>query len=180
MFIADQEYPALNGYYIFADYISNNQWLIKDSSNTWSIKQITAGYDPASTTIPRNIAGFGEGEDGSLYAASLTENAIFKIEVSTGVQVNILDLRGLASYGVVLLRWRSSGQNIKQYEVESSNDSIHFIREGIVAANNLSTEANYRFSDNISRPPKKILPSRIVNSDGKWDYSRTIVVAKYH
>ena len=38
------EYPSLNGYYIFADYISNNQWLIKDSSNTWSIKQITEGY----------------------------------------------------------------------------------------------------------------------------------------
>ena len=61
MFIADQKYPALNGYYIFADYISNNQWLIKDSSNTWSIKQITEGYQPASGTIPRNIAGFGEG-----------------------------------------------------------------------------------------------------------------------
>ncbi|HZI53565.1 MAG TPA: PQQ-dependent sugar dehydrogenase, partial [Chitinophagaceae bacterium] len=45
------EYPSMNGYYIFADYISNNQWLIKDSSNGWSIKQQQSG------TFPRNIAG---------------------------------------------------------------------------------------------------------------------------
>ena len=171
-----KEYPSLNGYYIFADYISNNQWLIKDSSNTWSIKQITDGYQPASSTFPRNIAGFGEGEDGTLYAASLTENAVYKIEVSTGVQVNILDFKGLASYGVVLLRWRSTGQNIKQYEVESSNDSINFIREGVVTAINQTTESSYRFSDNISRLPKKYYRLRVVTNDDKWDYSRTIVV----
>ncbi len=171
-----KEYPSLNGYYICADYISNNQWLIKDSSNTWSIKQITDGYQPTSTTIPKNIAGFGEGEDGELYAASLTENSIYKIEVSTGVQVNILDFKGLASFGAVLLRWRAAGQNIKQYEIESSNDSLNFIREGVVFANNQSSENNYRFTDNIARLPKKYYRLRIVNSDDKWDYSKTIVV----
>jgi len=170
------EYPALNGYYIFADYISNNQWLIKDSSNTWSIKQITEGYQPGSGTIPRNIAGFGEGADGSLYAASLTENAVYKIEVTTGVQANILDFRGIASYGVVLLRWRSNEQNILQYEVESSDDSINFIRKGIVAANNQPAESNYRFSDNLRGRQKKYYRLRVVNSDGRWDYSKTIVV----
>ena len=172
-----QEYPSLNGYYICADYISNNQWLIKDSSNTWSIKQITNGYQPGSTNFPRNIAGFGEGEDGTLYAASLTENAVYKLEVTTGVQVSILNFRGIASYGIVLLRWRSNGQNIKQYEVESSNDSVNFRREGIVTANSQATETNYRFSDNISRLAKKYYRLRIVNNDGNWDYSGTIVVS---
>ena len=93
------------------------------------------------------------------------------------MQVNILDFRGVASYGVALLRWRSNEQNILQYEVESSDDSINFIREGIVTANNQSTESNYRFSDNIPGRQKKYYRLRIVNSDGKWDYSRTIVVA---
>jgi glucose/arabinose dehydrogenase len=171
-----KEYPSLNGYYIFADYISNNQWLIKDSSNTWSIKQITPGYQPGSTTYPPNIAGFGEGENGTLYAASLTDNSIYKIEVTSAVQVSILDFKGLASYGAVLLRWRSAGQNIRQYEVESSDDSLHFIREGVVTANNQLTESSYRFSDNISRLPKKYYRLRIVNNDNNWDYSKTIVV----
>src|SRR4030095_3959565 len=55
-------------------------------------------------------------------------------------------------------------------------DSLHFTREGIVNANNLSTESNYRFSDNIGRLLKKYYRLRIVNNDGNWDYSRTIVV----
>jgi glucose/arabinose dehydrogenase len=171
-----KEFPSLNGYYICADYISNNQWLIKDSSNSWSIKQITDGYQPTSTTIPKNIAGFGEGEDGELYAASLTENAIYKIEVNTGVQVNILDFKGLASFGAVLLRWRTAGQNIKQYEIESSSDSLNFIREGVILANNQFLENNYRFTDNIGRLQKKYYRLRIVNTEDKWDYSKTIVV----
>lgn len=164
------EYPSLNGYYIFADYISNNQWLINDSSNIWITRQ-------QSGTFPRNIVGFGEGEDGSLYACSITENVIYKLEVTTGVQVNILDFRGVSSYGVVLLRWRSTEQNILQYEVESSDDSIHFSREGVVTANNIPTESSYRFSDNIGGRQKKYYRLRIVNNNGKWDYSRTIAVA---
>jgi len=163
------EYPSLNGYYIFADYISNNQWMISDSSNKWIIKQ-------QSGTFPRNIVGFGEGEDGTLYACSITENAIYKIEAITGVQVNLLDFTGVARYSITQLVWRSTEQNILQYEVESSTDSIHFIKEGIVAANNQLAENNYRFTDNIRGIQKKFYRLRIVNKNGQWDYSRTIVV----
>ncbi|HZI53729.1 MAG TPA: T9SS type A sorting domain-containing protein, partial [Chitinophagaceae bacterium] len=80
------------------------------------------------------------------------------------------------SYGAVLLRWRSNEQNILQYEVESSDDSINFLREGVVAANNQPTNNNYRFSDNIPGRQKKYYRLRIVNSAGNWDYSRTIMV----
>jgi glucose/arabinose dehydrogenase len=168
------EYPALNGYYVFTDYISNNHWLIKDSNSTWVVKQQPGDY--YSNTYPRNIAGFGESEDGTLYAASLFENNIYKLEATTGVQVNILDLKGQASYSVVLLRWRANGQNLKHYEVESSDDSLNFKREGIVTAINQPTEANYRFSGYMTGRQKKYYRLRIVNNDGKWDYSKTIVV----
>jgi len=60
--------------------------------------------------------------------------------------------------------------------VESSDDSLHFIREGVVTANNQLTESSYRFSDNISRLPKKYYRLRIVNNNNNWDYSTTIVV----
>ena len=163
------EYPSLNGYYIFADYISNNQWMISDSSKTWIVRQ-------QSGTFPRNIVGFGEGEDGSLYACSITEGAVYKMEAITAVQVNILSFTGISRYSIAQLGWRSTEQNILQYEVESSNDSINFVREGVVAANNQSSENNYRFTDNIRGIQKKFYRLRIVNKQGKWDYSKTIVV----
>jgi hypothetical protein len=163
------EYPSLNGYYIFADYISNNQWMISDSSNKWIVRQ-------QSGTFPRNIVGFGEGEDGSLYACSITENTVYKLEATTNVQVTILDFTGIARYNIAQLTWRSTEQNILQYEIESSNDSINFVKEGTVSALNQSSENNYRFTNNIRGIQKKFYRLRIINKDGQWDYSRTIVV----
>ena len=163
------EYPSLNGYYIFADYISNNQWMISDSSNKWIVRQ-------QSGTFPRNIVGFGESEDGSIYVCSITEGAVYKLEAITGVQANILDFTGVERYGITQLSWVSTEQNILQYEVESSNDSINFVREGVVAARNRSPENSYRFADNIRGFQQKFYRLRIENKAGQWDYSKTIVV----
>ena len=163
------EYPSLNGYYIFADYISNNQWMISDSSNAWIIKQQSGAF-------PRNIVGFGESEDGSLYACSITEGAVYKLEAFTGVQVNILDFTGAERLGISQLGWVATEQNILQYEVESSNDSINFVKEGVVTARNRLPENSYRFADNIRGTQRKFYRLRIINKDGKWDYSKTIVV----
>lgn len=163
------EYPSLNGYYIFADYISNNQWMIYDSSNTKVMKQQTG-------TFPRNIAGFGEGEDGTLYACSLTEGAVYKIEAVTGVQVNILDITGTVRYNLAYLNWRCTEQNIQQYEIESSDDSINFTKRGIVTAKNQTPENSYRFLDNLRGIQKKYYRLRILSNNGKWDYSKTITV----
>lgn len=163
------EYPSLNGYYIFADYISNNQWMIYDSSNTKVMKQQTG-------TFPRNIAGFGEGEDGTLYACSLTEGAVYKIEAVTGVQVNILDITGTVRYNLAYLNWRCTEQNIQQYEIESSDDSINFTKRGIVTSKNNTPENSYRFIDNLRGIQKKYYRLRILSNNGKWDYSKTITV----
>jgi glucose/arabinose dehydrogenase len=161
-------YPALNGYYIFADYISNNQWMISDSANTWIMRQQPGPF-------PRNIAGFGEGGDGTIYACSLTENAVYKLEASTGVLVNLLDFAGAERYGFSRLSWRATEQDILQYEIEGSLDSFNFNRELVIPAKN-ETENNYEFTENIRHLSKKFYRLRILGSNGKWDYSKTIVV----
>jgi glucose/arabinose dehydrogenase len=163
------EYPALNGYYIFTDYISNNQWMINDSSGTWVIKQ-QAG------TFPRNIVGYGEAEDGSLYACSITENVVYKVEATTPVKVGFLQLTGIARYSIAQLTWRTTEQNLSRYEVESSDDSIHFVQVASITALNKTPDNSYRFTDNIRGHQKKYYRLRIVNSNGNWDYSRTVVV----
>lgn len=163
------DFPALNGYYIFTDYISNNQWLISDSADSKSVRQQTG-------TFPRNIAGFGEAENGALFACSLTEGAVYKLEASTGVQVNFLALAAIDRYGFAQLTWRTTEQNIQHYEIESSDDSIQFKRIATVLAKNQSPENNYRFTENIRGVQRKFYRLRITGKDGKWDYSKTVTV----
>lgn len=98
------EYPALNGYYLFADYVSGNQWMIADSSNTWVVKKQTGIF-------PANISSFGEGEDGTLYACSLSGGMVYKIEATTGVQATILDFKVGERYGFAQLSWVTEEQN---------------------------------------------------------------------
>ncbi len=164
------EYPSLNGYYIFADYVSGNQWMVSDSGNTKVVKQQTGGF-------PRSIAAFGEGEDGSLYVCSLTEGAVYKMEATTSVQISILEFAGKRIFSnVAQLGWRSTEQNILQYEIEGSIDSISFTREQIVPAKNQATENIYQLALSMRGAQKKFYRLRIVNKDGKWDYSKTIAV----
>ena len=59
-------YPSLQGYYICADYITAKSWRIKQNiSGGWDVYRQNNG-------VPNSIAGFGEDEDGELYAASLS------------------------------------------------------------------------------------------------------------
>jgi glucose/arabinose dehydrogenase len=163
------EYPSLNGYYIFADYVSGNQWMISDSSNTWVIKKQTG-------TFPRNITSFGESEDGSLYACSLSDGIIYKIEAVTSVAFQLLNFNGIVRNNIAGLNWSATEQNLRQYEVESSTDSINFQRKGIVAARNQASENSYSFEENMQGIQKIFYRLRILNNDGKWDYSKTIAV----
>ncbi|MBC8045769.1 MAG: PQQ-dependent sugar dehydrogenase [Fimbriimonadaceae bacterium] len=66
------DYPGMNGYYIFCDYISGN---------FWSMRQITA--DSFSTNfhgyLEDRIASFGENNNGELFACEKTTGNIYKI-----------------------------------------------------------------------------------------------------
>gem|GEM_PF-1806570 len=64
-------YPDLKGYYICSDHYSNNAWKIRPNGS--------GGYDVfMQSGIPSLIAGYGEGEDGELYAASL-EGIVYRV-----------------------------------------------------------------------------------------------------
>lgn len=163
------EYPSLNGYYIFADYVSRNQWMIVDSSNIWVIKKQTG-------TFPRGISAFGESEDGALYASALSAGIIYKIEAITGVEFQLLNFSGIVRNNTAELNWSTTEQNLRQYEVESSADSVNFSTKEIVVAKNQATGNDYSFDENIKGIQKIFYRLRIMNNDGKWDYSKTIAL----
>lgn len=166
------EYPALNGYYVFADYVSGNQWVIKDSSNEWLTKKLTGN-------LPLNVSGFGEAQDGSLYACSLSSGIVYKLEAITSVVFQVLTFTGIVRNNIVELSWSMVEQSLKQYEVERSTDSLNFEQVGVVEAQNLATVNNYRFEDQVTTP-KVFYRLRIINNDDKWDYSNTIAVTNHH
>lgn len=163
------EYPSLNGYYIFADYVSGNQWMISDSSNVWVSKKQTG-------TFPRNISSFGESEDGSLYACSITAGVVYKIEATTGVAFSLLSFNGMVKNSIAELNWSTTENNIKQYEVQRSLDSVNFKTTDTVFAKNQVPENEYHFTESVRGIQKIFYRLRVINNEHKWDYSRTITL----
>jgi len=78
-------YPSLNGYYICADYVSGNAWKIRsDGSDAWNISQ--------QNNIPKGITGFGEDEDGELYAATL-QGIVYRVQSAGDALVSTINKR---------------------------------------------------------------------------------------
>lgn len=68
-------YPSLKGYYLCSDYFTNYVWkMVPNSSGGVNVFK--------QANIPPGIASYGEGEDGELYAASLSTGTIYKIGVA--------------------------------------------------------------------------------------------------
>ena len=62
-------YPAMKGYYLCADYVSNYYWLIKKTSNnppTFTTSWVNG------TGVINALVSFGEAENGDLYACNLS------------------------------------------------------------------------------------------------------------
>lgn len=71
------QYPSLQGYYICSDFITSNGWKIKPNG--------AGGVDTyLQHDFPDSICGYGQGEDGELYAADLN-GTVFKIGVASAL-----------------------------------------------------------------------------------------------
>ena len=66
-------FPSLQGYYICSDFSSNNLWKIKPNG--------LGGWDVyLQSAIPNNIVGYGEDENGELFAVSYTTGIAYKVQ----------------------------------------------------------------------------------------------------
>ncbi len=110
-------FPALKGYYICADDVISNAWLIKSNgSGGWTTTRQGNG-------IPEGLAGFGEDEQGELYAASVN-GGVYMVRDKNAV-------KGAAEDHVVV-----AGNNSKVYPTVVSNglvnldlkDAFRFVR----------------------------------------------------
>lgn len=71
-------FPLLSGYYVCADYTTGTAFEIKaNGSGVWKVKM--------QKNVPVGIVGFGEGEDGELYAASLSDGKVYHVQTTAPV-----------------------------------------------------------------------------------------------
>jgi glucose/arabinose dehydrogenase len=165
-------YPAMYGYYIMADFGSANVWKIIPNGTGWSVTR--------QTGLPGSIVGFGESESGELYALSLG-GTLYQVAATADapLPVTLLNLYATPGNGAVAVTWRTSYElNIKQFEVEYSEDGMTFKTAGTVPAVNSSTGNAYSFRHVSTTEFKDKLYYRLrtVDVDGKYEYSNIVSV----
>ncbi len=159
--------PVMAGYYIFADEVSSNVWLLPPgggAADTIEFKGLQA-----------NISSFGEAENGELYATSLN-GQIYNIVATNNstLPVTLLNFTATASPGYNELSWQTTNEvQLNRFEIEYSTDAVHFQQAGIVAVNN---GGNYYFKHIFTAAQKLYYRLKMVDNDGKFVFSKLIAV----
>ena len=159
--------PAMAGYYIFADEVSDNVWLLPPGG--------TAADTIEYRSALASISGFGESETGELYAVSLDGQLYNVVATANGaLPVKLISFEAVAGSGGNKLAWTAADEvQFKEYRVEYSTDGIHFQQAGVVAA---AGGGDYHFNHSISTTQQIYYRLKMVDTDGKFEYSKLVVV----
>jgi glucose/arabinose dehydrogenase len=166
------EFNFLNNYYICADYVSGNTWLIwPNGTGGWN-NAIQAG-------LPGNIVSFGESENGTLYALSLG-GTLHKVNATNPIPVTLVKFSGLYVGGKTLLNWQTGfEQQANRFEVEYSADGGNWLPAGnpnTVMATNLTGGSSYQFAHSLALVQKTLYRLKMIDNNGLFSYSPTVTV----
>ncbi len=132
------EYPVLQGYYLCADYVSANGWLVKPNG--------TGGWNVTlQTNWMSNITGFGEASNGTLYAISI-DGTVAKIVPVQVLAVKLLSFMAVAAGSNHLLTWTVQNQEAgDEYRIEKgSSPAGPFALVQTVKSNGNNATKTYR------------------------------------
>ena len=112
-------FPKLQGYYIFADYVSNYYWLLRpDPANP-------AQYERHVFNGTGKISGlvtFGEDDNAELYAANL-QGVVYRVGTKGSAPVNWIDVALDNQPGANLIQWAiDPNPDVVSFDVERSAD----------------------------------------------------------
>jgi glucose/arabinose dehydrogenase len=163
------EYPVLQGYYICADYVSGNVWLINpNGAGGWNIRM--------QSGMPGSISSFGESENGTLYAVSLGGN-IYKVDVTTVLPLSLLSFSGTKQTGFNELKWTvAASQDINRFIIEYSSNGSAWNVAGEVTALNQPGNQQYSFRHYTSETGKLFYRLQIEENNGTSRYSPVISI----
>ncbi len=159
-------YPLLYGWYVCIDFYSRNGWLIHQNGASWNVQK--------QTGLPVNIAGFGEDENGEMYAISLA-GILYRVQASSALALKLTSFSASSKNGLYEIKWKTvSEQDLQYFEIEFSSDGSNFQTIGKVAATNTGNPANYQFNYRTSGPGKIFYRLKMVDNTGKVEYSNIL------
>ena len=135
-----------------------------------------------TTGLFRGITDFDPGP-GEYNLTPVLDNEIFvhKLNQLSPTQVSILSFSGVATVNGNQLKWATSAETDNSYfEIERSKDgSTFFSITKITGAGNSVTVSSYNYLDKTQLSEKNYYRLRQVNTDGKFSYSKVILVSKF-
>lgn len=163
--------PALQGFYVVADYVSGNVWKIRpDGSGGWQTF--------LQNGLAANVAGFAESATGELYAISRGSGRLDSIVVASTVPVIINALTVNPRSGFNDVNWSTSAEvNTSRFHIEYGTDGIHFTRVGNVAASGNANGHSYAFRHNISQEGLIYYRLAIEETNGSVNYSNIVRIS---
>lgn len=156
------EFPFFQGFYICADYVSGNGWLIKKNGAVFTTTQ---------QTFITNLVGFGEAEDGTLYAVTLS-GTFYKVNAVNPIPLKLISFNGKNISGTASLQWVTENeQAVKAFELEQSIDGINFTFASNIPAKNTPLTNVYSF---LHAPAAVYYRLKMIGLDNKFVYSPII------
>jgi glucose/arabinose dehydrogenase len=157
-------YPAMYGYYICADYVSGNVWVINATTFATSIQ----------TGVLSNVAAFGELENGELVALS-RNGVLYRVFTNTALSLKLTDFNGYAAGNYKQLNWQTADEKeVLQFEVEYSSDGVLFKKAGTITAKNENI-AVYTFRHYVQNNVV-FYRLKMLHQNGDIEYSKVIAV----
>jgi glucose/arabinose dehydrogenase len=163
------EYTNFRGYYVAADvYLGTLYFLWPNGSG---------GFDSSEQTGLENfIVGFGEAEDGTLYAVNQALNTVYKLVASggTALPARLGSLNATAMNGFNELRWHTIGEDgMAWFHIEFSTNPSSFTRVGKLPAGS-SAGGNYLFRHPTSGTTTVYYRLAMEDQNGRVSYSSVL------
>jgi glucose/arabinose dehydrogenase len=154
-------YPALYGYYICSDYVNGNTWTI--NSTTFATNR--------QNGLQSSIAGFGETENGEIFAVA--NNTIFSVTTSSVLPLQLLSFNGYAQNNTHVLNWETANESgMSHFIIQYSSNGAQFTDAGRINAVNLPAHL-YRF-ENSTISGRLFYRLQIHHRNGEVTYSKII------
>lgn len=119
------EYPVLQGWYIAADVYSDSLYLLRRNAGTGAI-----AISRQRATIDF-IVGFGEAENGDLYAVSQSAGIVYKVNVSGVLPVSLTAFAVRKTAAGNEARWTTTQEEAAtRFYIEYSLDGVRFTSIG--------------------------------------------------
>lgn len=164
-------FPPLVGYYICADFISKNGWVIRPGGGSWEITQ--------QGGLPGGIAGFGETESGEIMALSLS-GTLYEVALSGTLPVTLLSFTAKPQTGFNELSWATARESgFQSFVVEYSTDETAWTPAGTVLPFQKNIEPNYYYKHPTNFLGTLFYRLKMIDEDSSFTYSRVISVNNY-